>query len=45
MPLHDFWQEWHPTGFHPKLQKLVEKHGFYLENQDAGTMMACSLDW
>lgn len=45
MPLHDYWQEWHPDGFHPDLKRLVEKHGFYLENYDAGTMMACSLDW
>tara|TARA_R110000822_G_scaffold289003_1_gene410260 strand:+ start:97 stop:369 length:273 start_codon:yes stop_codon:yes gene_type:complete len=42
MPLHDYYSE-HGPGFHKKLSALVEKNGFFLENYDAGTMMACRL--
>jgi hypothetical protein len=40
--LHNYWASEGP-GFHAKLRDLVEKNGFYLENYDAGTMMAYRL--
>ena len=45
LPLHDYWQEVHEDGYHPDLKRLVEKHGFYLETYDPGTLMAYSSDF
>jgi len=38
-PFFDYWGEFGPR-YHLKLEALVEKHGFFLEPYDAGTLMA-----
>jgi len=38
--LFDYWED---DSYHPDLEALVEKHGFYLQPQDAGTLMAFRL--
>ena len=38
-PFFDYWQEFGPM-YNRMLENFVEKHGFFLEPYDAGTLMA-----
>jgi len=37
------FEYWDSTPYHPDLEALVEKHGFYLQPHDPGTLMAFRL--
>ena len=42
LPMYDYWNElWLDTfGVNPEFEKFMNKHGWYCENYDAGTLMA-----